>query len=380
MVSLLLRRPDGTRMQIRTFLSTNFVTGFLEMLKSPLNMVLAALIGSYCLFVWLLGRELEMPTRISFFSYESLLFISSLLFLGGAISGRILYIMLFIRPRRLFHAIGADFKSLLCWRRIWNALPMIIMFPIFFSAFTSFKTLIPDLMPFSHDVLFAKIDRTLHFGVDPWRLLQPFVGYFQITFVIAVIYKFWFLVKFMGLYWQAFSTSRPALRAQFFLAYILSWLINGSLFAVLLSSAGPCFYGLVTGEADLYAPLFEYLRQANEVHALGSLDSQGYLWDVHIGKNTEFLSGISAMPSMHVSVAFLLLLTGWHYGAFARVFFSLFFVATFIGSIHLGWHYAVDGYFAILSNLLLWILSGWLVRQRFPALSGRQEIISPVSA
>ena len=39
----------------------------------------------------------------------------------------------------------------------------------------------------------------------------------------------------------------------------------------------------------------------------------------------------------------------------------LFFIQ--IGSVHLGWHYAVDGYASMILTWLLWRLSGWIVNR-----------------
>ena len=40
----------------------------------------------------------------------------------------------------------------------------------------------------------------------------------------------------------------------------------------------------------------------------------------------------------------------------------------FLGSIHLAWHYAVDGIVAIAMALIIWRLAGWLARERRPEL------------
>ena len=45
-------------------------------------------------------------------------------------------------------------------------------------------------------------------------------------------------------------------------------------------------------------------------------------------------------------------LLGWIFGAYAALIW--------IGSIHLGWHYAVDGLVAAASTIALWKVAGWL--------------------
>jgi hypothetical protein len=45
---------------------------------------------------------------------------------------------------------------------------------------------------------------------------------------------------------------------------------------------------------------------------------------------------------------------GWIFGAFLLVIL--------IGSVHLGWHYAIDGYVGIIGTLILWWACGRLLR------------------
>jgi hypothetical protein len=63
---------------------------------------------------------------------------------------------------------------------------------------------------------------------------------------------------------------------------------------------------------------------------------------------------------MHVASAALLALLGWRLHVAAGVALTFFFVIILVGSIHLGWHYAVDGYVATLGAAAIWLLSGWL--------------------
>lgn len=167
--------------------------------------------------------------------------------------------------------------------------------------------------------------------------------------------------------WQMFSLGRPKLRMQFLITYVLIWLILGSLLAILLASAGPCFYSNITHLPDPYSPLFQYLHSANELLAenglsLWALDTQSYLWEHFVESSVGLGSGISAMPSLHVAVAFLLALVGWRVNKTLGIFLSLHAFIIVIGSVHLGWHYAIDGYVSIIGTLLIWKFSGYLVR------------------
>jgi hypothetical protein len=43
---------------------------------------------------------------------------------------------------------------------------------------------------------------------------------------------------------------------------------------------------------------------------------------------------------------------------------TLFAAVIFVGSIHLGWHYAVDGYVSALAVAGIWYGVGWLLNRR----------------
>jgi len=321
----------------------------------------AALVLGYALVVTLTAKLFGQGVTATSNLYSQALHFSILTFFVLYAFYRPLYIMIAVRPKHLTKTILQDFGSgLFNIRRLMAALPIIILLPFFFSMFTSAKNLIPVINPFHLDPMFADIESGLHFGKTPWAWLQPFLGAAIITAAISFIYKTWFFTKFIMCLWQAFARRRSQLREQFFLTFILSWVVVGTILALLLSSAGPCFFGeLYPSVSNPYAGLMPYLRHTNEVHIIHDLVSMDYLMHYYTLKETVIFSGISAMPSMHVSLAFLFLLVANRTNAVARVCFAIYLVLILIGSVHLGWHYAIDGYLAILVTWLLWRLSGW---------------------
>ncbi|HEX7092021.1 MAG TPA: phosphatase PAP2 family protein [Longimicrobiales bacterium] len=230
----------------------------------------------------------------------------------------------------------------------------------FRDAFLYFKRMIPVIHPFAWDRRIADWDRTLHLGHDPWTLLAGWLGHPLLTNAIDVAYHLWFPLGVVLVAWQAF-TARDHLRMQFLVSYMLIWMILGTGAATLLSSAGPCYYGLVTGDTARFAPLLDYLARVHEAHGLLAVETQRFLWAGYQGRIPIHL-GISAMPSIHVALAVLYAILGWKTSPWLGGALTIFAVVIELGSVHLGWHYALDGYVSILATPLLWAAAGRLVR------------------
>lgn len=245
------------------------------------------------------------------------------------------------RPGNLFHAL--------------------IAFGMLAISFTTLKEAIPQIHPFSWDRTLTHWDRIIGFGHQPWEVLQPVLGHPPITMALNLAYDGWFFVMFGCLFWQAFSAKSSTLRIQFLLAFAFAWFLGGNLLATVFSSAGPCFYSHLHLSPDPYAPLMAYLHAVNQNWPLWSVDVQQTLWSSYASGH-GVLGGISAMPSMHVTIAVLVAIWGWRVHRTAGLALSAFAVAIFLGSIHLAWHYAVDGMAGMALAALFWTAAGVAAR------------------
>lgn len=294
--------------------------------------------------------------------YYGALIIFTMLFL----SLRLLYISVILRPARPLTDFIHELKTV--WftpRRIVYGLSIMMLIPLFFSFFTSSKNLIPLINPFSWDPFFAQWEQKIHFGKQPWQWLQPFLGFALVTTIISFLYKFWFFSKYMVVFWQAFSLKDMNLRAQFFITMVLAWIINGFILATYFSSAGPCYFGHFYPDLqNPYAALMNFLRDSHEISPVYDLWAMDYLINSYNAKATNMFSGISAFPSMHVSVAFLNVLVGWRVNRTIGLLFTIYLFVIMIGSVHMGWHYAIDGYVSIFTTFMLWLIVGLFIPRK----------------
>jgi hypothetical protein len=276
--------------------------------------------------------------------------------LFGLAFQRFYHIARFVKPEHPIAALAKDMWSFLLEpARMASGLPLVLALLPFMYVFTQIKANIPVLVPFSWDITFDDWDRILHFGLRPWEWLQPVFGYWPITFVVNFNYNFWFVTMWIVWVYFAFMPKPDETRTRFFLTFLLTWAIGGSALAVFLSSAGPCYFTRLGYAPDPYAPLMSYLRHADTIAPIWALEVQNMLWQGHIGKS--IFDGISAMPSMHNGTALLFALAAFQVNRVAGWVLSVHALFIFLGSVLLGWHYAVDAYLAWLLTLAIWFLS-----------------------
>lgn len=239
-------------------------------------------------------------------------------------------------------------------------LPLLAAMVIFNKGMLELKPMIPAINPFSWDVAMMEVDRALHGGVDPWTVLQPLLAFDTITFAVNIFYNFWFLALFGCFMWFGFATRSSVNRTQFFLAYMLTWWIGGGLLAAAFSSAGPVYYGNLGLAPDPFAPLMAYLHDVDTRLPIWSLDTQQLLWDGYMGKTAAI--GISAFPSMHNASTLLFALATLRRSRGLGIAFAVYTAIILVGSVHLGWHYAVDGYAGLALAGACWWLAGFAAR------------------
>jgi hypothetical protein len=270
------------------------------------------------------------------------------------------------KPERLLAALYQKiFGKYRLNERLIIGLPVGLSLPILLSIFTSMKSNISRMVPFYADGILIKIDEVI-FGMDAWRFFQPVFGFPVATLVLNFFYNLWFIAMSVMFFLVAFSLEDAARsRARFLLCFLLLWAVLGNLFATFFASVGPVYTDYFFAD-QRFAPLVAYLTEANQSVTVWVLETQAYLLARSSADGPMIGSGISAFPSMHVAIAALYVVYCWSRGPVPRYLSLGFLGLVFIGSIQLGWHYAVDGAFSIAAVLCFWPVSGWLIARTRP--------------
>jgi membrane-associated phospholipid phosphatase len=149
-------------------------------------------------------------------------------------------------------------------------------------------------------------------------------------------------------------------RRRYVWTFMLCWVVLGNVVAGLAFSAGPVFFQPLLHDPR-FAELTGYLDRTNVPWLT---NYRQVLWNAYISNGAGLGTGISAFPSLHVSMATLFFLLGWEVDRRSAWFLAPFAVVTILASIHLGWHYAIDGYAAAAGTGAIWLAVGWALRAR----------------
>lgn len=235
------------------------------------------------------------------------------------------------------------------------------------ASFNTFKQVIMPNAGFKYDVAFAKLDRLLFLGADAWQATHALMPSPWATYFLDKVYHAWFLPMVLGVIICSFVHGSFRLRTQYLFCYIFVWIGIGSIFSYVLSAAGPCFYNNFVGQSASFAKISETLSAQQAVvnaslpdAAFVALHYQDTLLRVFGQRELVIGGGISAMPSVHIGLSVLFACAAFQMGRLWGWLMAAYAVLIWLGSIHLGWHYAIDGILAAPLTIFAWRVSGRL--------------------
>lgn len=303
----------------------------------------------------ILGQRFEVDLTTSLTSLFKLMLP---IFLVAFTFWRFAIMVIHVRPSRPIQWYIDDMRRvLLDADRLLAGLVAMLLFLLTVQAFMFFKSIVPYDKA-SWDPALAALDRAIHGGYDPFVLLTPILRHPYVVTFVNGCYHFWFFLIYLILHIACFSKTSHD-RDTFLVAFVLTWILGGNVLAIALASGGPVYFEAL-GHGDTFSPLMAALSESNESSPVWALKVQAALWEGHTGARPEV--GISAMPSMHVASSVVLALYGFRLSRWAGLLLGLFAAIILIGSVLLGWHYAVDGYVGALVAVGCWALAARLVR------------------
>lgn len=317
----------------------------------PLALIAAAQLGLWAM-MWAAGRA--SPPLFATYNFIALFGLSAV--------GVPLFLRYLFRIRRQ----GEARPVARIWRDLQANAPRFVAILIAIqilalasSSFSALKAALPFAVPFYLDPALTELERSI-FGTDPWRLTHAALGW--ATPVIDRIYLLWLPTIVIALY--AVLLARPsALRARALVSYALMWPLLGTFGAYALSSAGPIF------QARLFGSDGALLSALDREGASGTLFAYEKLWAAYSDSVPLIGGGISAMPSLHVAVAtWIALVVRTAAPRFAWLAWSYVGMIWF-GSVHLGWHYVLDGPVGMLGAVAIWKLV-----EQFQSMAGSQSL------
>lgn len=245
---------------------------------------------------------------------------------------------------------------------LWQPL---LTFVILMTAFTFFKQVVLPQAGFAYGPTFAAVDRAM-FGTDPWRITHAVFASPWWSQAIDLAYHAWFAPMMFGVILCAFARPGSVLAWRYMLAFCLAWIVQGSIMAYGFPAAGPVYYATFqpgpaqfTELTDLLAAQDSALRH-HGAPGLSALLFQQHLLRIFQSGAIAVGGGISAMPSLHNAMAILFACASWRVSPLHGRAMSIYAGVIWIGSIHLGWHYALDGIVALAATMALWKLTGVL--------------------
>ena len=246
-------------------------------------------------------------------------------------------------------------------------MPFLCVVPLI-TSYTLFKTTYLASVGFWFGPTLAQGERAL-LGGDAWRLTHDLLASPWASQLLDLLYHGWFLPMILGVAMCSFVSPTSVLGWRYLTSYLLLWSVQGSLIAYWMPAAGPSLHALLTRVPTRFDALTARLAAQNQyltaqgAPGLYSIEYQHKLATLFGANDVAIGGGISAMPSLHNAMAVLFACAAWALGPRLGALATVYAVVIWIGSIHLGWHYALDGVVACGLTILTWHAVG-----RVPAL------------
>jgi hypothetical protein len=241
-----------------------------------------------------------------------------------------------------------EFMSL---QRLVDLLHVFVALKLVLTIHAVIKQSIPLINPQLFDQELLALELLLHGNFNPMTLAVHWFGQGSAAQFIDWSYVAWFKIKLPVLLIFMLLPDR-VLMQRFFFGFFALWLLGG-LSAVLLPSIGP-IYVMPEWFAAVQKPLASML-QAELWSAYNAFLHNPLAYDFRV------YEGVAAFPSLHVGVVALFTCYFWRVHFVLGLVFSIFTGIILLGSVVLGWHYAVDGYFSIGLSYLLFRFSERLI-------------------
>lgn len=296
----------------------------------------AIIVGVEYLFAWLIGLRVGFHYHIPFGAY---------LILGSAFAG--LGASLVVVSKLCLYALQGESRPS---RRLVGEIPYltafvvaVLLYALQLAVLSWAKVMLPIASPFWADPLLANLDHLI-FGVDPWIAAHALFGWAEP--VIDRVYVTWAPLKMGTILFLALSPGSDWKAKSLISAFLM--MAIAVLGQYVLSSAGPVFFDQLG-----YGPRFQAMPIEPWV-----LEAKNFLWRDYLRSGGDIGAGISAMPSVHVAGALWIALVWSSYKPRIRTIAFLYFALIAIGSVLLGWHYALDGIAGALVTLAAWKAAG----------------------
>ena len=238
--------------------------------------------------------------------------------------------------------------------RFLNVTVPLVAFIVTMASFTVHKTVVLPKYGFAWDAAFIAWDRALFMGQDPWVLSHAVFDSAAATWWIDQFYHAWFYPMIIAYVICGLVVAGPLVRACYIGTFLISWFVIGCVLAGMLASAGPVYDGALF-EAGVFEPL--KARLAAQAEAVPGIASHLFQAELLAGFDAGAIGlgyGISAMPSMHVALAAMWALLFFGISRWLGLAGVVYTAFIWIGSVHLGWHYAVDGLVSSLLVVAIW--------------------------